>query len=59
MIEENNLDPDTVKLIISDGGRFWRQFLRWLLIYRFIKSDKTGEKLIKKICKKKEMNQLP
>ena len=45
-IEENNLDPDTVKLIISDGGRFWRQFLRWLLIYRFIKSDKTGEKLI-------------
>jgi len=41
-IEENNLDPETVKLIICDGGKFWRNFLRWLISYRYIKSDKNG-----------------
>ena len=44
-IEEKNLDPETIKLIICDGGRFWRHFLRWLIIYRNIKSDKNGKEL--------------
>ncbi len=42
-IEEKNLDPETVKLIICDGGKFWRNFLRWLIAYRYIKSDKNGK----------------
>ncbi len=46
-IEERNLDPETVKLIICDGGKFWRNFLRWLITYRHIKSDKDG-KVLKK-----------
>lgn len=44
-IEEKNLDPETVKLIICDGGKFWRNFLRWLNTYRYIKSDKNGKVL--------------
>ena len=44
-IEEKNLDLETVKLIIGDGGRFWRHFLRWLITYRNIKSDKNGKLL--------------
>ena len=44
-IEGKNLDPETVKLIICDGGKFWRNFLRWLITYRYIKSDKNGKKL--------------
>ena len=44
-IEEKNLDPETVKLIICDGGIFWRHFLRWLIVYRHIKSDKDGNAL--------------
>ncbi len=44
-IEEKNLDPETVKLIICDGGKFWRNFLRWLITYRYIKSDKNGKLL--------------
>jgi len=46
-IEEKNLDPETVKLIICDGGKFWRNFLRWLIIYRYIKSDRNGKELKK------------
>ncbi len=42
-IEGRNLDPETVKLIISDGVIFWRFFLRWLIIYRYIKSKKNGK----------------
>ena len=45
-IEKRNLNEETVKLIISDGGLFWRPFFRWLFIYRFIKSNKDGELLI-------------
>ncbi len=44
-IEERNLDPETVKLIICEGGIFWRKFFKWLMIYRYIKSDKNGEDL--------------
>ena len=44
-IEEKNLDPETVKLIICDGGKFWRNFLRWLITYRYIKSEKNGKVL--------------
>ncbi len=44
-IEEKNLNPETVKLIICDGGKFWRNFLRWLIIYRHIKSEKNGKVL--------------
>ena len=46
-IETNNLDTEAVKLLICDGGLFWRQFFKWLYIYRFIKSKKNGETLIK------------
>ncbi len=46
-IEDSNLDEETVKLIICDGGLFWRPFFKWLFIYKFIKSKKDGE-LLKK-----------
>ena len=46
-IEKRNLDKETIKLLISDGGLFWRPFFRWLFIYRFIKSKKDGESLKK------------
>ena len=46
-IEENNFDVETIKLIISEGGIFWKSFFRWLFVYRFIKSKKDGETLKK------------
>ena len=46
-IEKRNLDKETVKLIICDGGLFWKPFFRWLYTYRFIKSKKNGD-LLKK-----------
>ena len=46
-IEDRNLDEETVKLLICDGGLFWRPFFKWLFIYKFIKSKKDGE-LLKK-----------
>ena len=46
-IEKRNLNEETVKLLICDGGLFWRPFFRWLFIYKFIKSNKDGE-LLKK-----------
>ena len=46
-IEERNFDIETIKLIISEGGIFWKSFFRWLYIYRFIKSKKDGEILKK------------
>ena len=47
LIEENNLGTECVKLLICDGVKYWRNILRWLLKYRFIKSIKTGEDLKK------------
>ena len=47
-IEGNHLDPETVKLLICEGTSFWKSFLKWLLVYRFIKSDKTGNALKEK-----------
>ncbi len=44
-IEDNNLDPETIKLLISESILFWRELLRWLLIHRFIKSSKNGKNL--------------
>ena len=44
-IESNNLNEETVKLIICDGSKFWKPFFRWLFKYRFIKSNKNGEQL--------------
>ena len=44
-IEDNNLDPETIKLLISESIIFWRELFRWLLIYRFIKSNKNGKTL--------------
>ena len=44
-IEENNLDKETIKLLISDGGIFWKPLFRWLFKYRFIKSSKNGDQL--------------
>ena len=46
-IEEQNFDIETIKLIISEGGIFWKSFFRWLYVYRFIKSPKDGETLKK------------
>ena len=46
-IEGNHINVDTVKLLISDGGLFWRSFFKWLYIYRFIKSNKNGDELIR------------
>ena len=44
-IEDNNLDPETIKLLISESILFWRELFRWLFIYRFIKSNKNGKTL--------------
>ncbi len=44
-IEDNNLDPETIKLLISESILFWRELFRWLFIYRFIKSSKNGKTL--------------
>ena len=44
-IEKRNLDEETVKLLICDGGFFWRPFFKWLFVYRFIKSNKNGKLL--------------
>ena len=46
-IEKNNLDEETVKLLICNGGLFWKPFFKWLFIYKHIKSTKNGE-LLKK-----------
>ena len=44
-IETKNLEEETVKLLICDGGLFWKSFFKWLFIYKFIKSNKSGELL--------------
>ena len=31
--------------VICDNKELWKPFLRWLLIYRFIKSKKNGDNL--------------
>ena len=46
-IETKNLDEETVKLLICNGGLFWKSFFKWLFIYKFIMSKKSGE-LLKK-----------
>ena len=46
-IENRNLNAETVKLLICDGGLFWRKMFKWLFIYRYIKSKKDGETLKK------------
>ena len=46
-IEEHHFDIETIKLIISEGGIFWKSFFKWLFVYRFIKSKKDGETLKK------------
>ncbi len=44
-IETKNLNEETVKLLICNGGLFWKFFFKWLFIYKFIKSKKSGELL--------------
>ncbi len=44
-IETKNLDEETVKLLICNGGLFWKSFFKWLFIYKFIKSKKSGDLL--------------
>ncbi len=44
-IEKRNLNEETVKLLICDGGVFWRKLFKWLFIYKYIKSKKDGETL--------------
>ena len=46
-IEKRNLNEETVKLLICDGGLFWRNLFKWLFIYKYIKSKKDGEALKK------------
>ena len=46
-IEDRNLNDETVKLLICDGGPYWRELFKWLFIYKFIKSKKDGETLKK------------
>ncbi len=46
-IEDRNLNDETVKLLICDGSPYWRNFFKWLFIYKFIKSKKDGETLKK------------
>ena len=46
-IEDRNLNDETVKLLICDGGLYWRNLFKWLFIYKFIKSKKDGETLKK------------
>ena len=46
-IETKNLDEETVKLLICDNGLFWKPFFKWLFIYKFIRSKKSGEFLQK------------
>ena len=46
-VEKRNLNEETVKLLICDGGLFWRNLFKWLFIYRYIKSKKDGETLKK------------
>ncbi len=46
-IEVRNLNDETVKLLICDGGMYWRNFFKWLFIYKSIKSKKDGETLKK------------
>ena len=42
-IETKNLDEETVKLLICNEGLFWKSFFKWLFVYKFIKSKKSGE----------------
>jgi len=44
-IEENNPHKDSIKLLIADGGDFWRPLFKWLFIYKFVKSKKNGNEL--------------
>jgi len=46
-IENRNLNDETVKLLICDGGPYWRNLFKWLFIYKSIKSKKDGETLKK------------
>ncbi len=46
-IEDSNLNDETVKLLICDGGPYWRNLFKWLFIYKSIKSKKDGETLKK------------
>ena len=46
-IEDRNLNDETVKLLICDGGPHWHNLFKWLFIYKSIKSKKDGETLKK------------
>ena len=46
LIEENYIDLDAIKLLICDGGLFWKPFFKWLFRYKNIKSNKNGTTLI-------------
>ncbi len=46
-IENKNLNDETVRLLICDGGPYWRNLFKWLFIYKSIKSKKDGETLKK------------
>ena len=46
LIEENYIDLDAIKLLICDGGLFWKPFFKWLSRYKNIKSNKNGTTLI-------------
>jgi poly(A) polymerase len=46
-IEDRNLNDETVKLLICDGGLYWRNFFKWLFIkkrWRNIKKRRMGSR---------------
>ena len=46
LIEENHINTDAIKLLICDGGLFWKPFYKWLFRYKDIQSNKNGKTLI-------------
>ena len=35
-IETKNLNEETIKLLICNGGLFWKSFFKWLFIYKLL-----------------------
>ncbi len=55
-IENRNLNDETVKLLICDGGPYWRNLFKWLFIYKSIKSKKKWGNIKKRRMGAREGN---